>query len=156
MSQSSKQDNIKGRRPGPCRNTTYEVGYGKPPLATRFQPGQSGNPKGRPRSARLIRNLVQDVMNGTLPIEQNGRVRRMPRKEALLLALFTRAMKGDGKATASLLNLLVAAEAPRPGTPLSKEEIQEAYLDSLPDDELDRMIEAYRQIITSTETPRSP
>ena len=27
----------------------YEVGYGKPPKHSRFKPGQSGNPKGRPR-----------------------------------------------------------------------------------------------------------
>ena len=31
---------------------TYEVGYGKPPQATRFQPGKSGNPKGRPKGSR--------------------------------------------------------------------------------------------------------
>jgi len=27
----------------------YRVGYGRPPLETRFKPNQSGNPKGRPR-----------------------------------------------------------------------------------------------------------
>ena len=31
---------------------TYEVGYKKPPKATRFKPGLSGNPKGRPRCAK--------------------------------------------------------------------------------------------------------
>jgi Family of unknown function (DUF5681) len=30
----------------------YDVGYCKPPEASRFKPGQSGNPKGRPRGAR--------------------------------------------------------------------------------------------------------
>ena len=30
----------------------YDVGYGKPPKATRFQPGTSGNPRGRPRGSR--------------------------------------------------------------------------------------------------------
>lgn len=30
----------------------YTVGYGKPPVATRFQPGRSGNPNGRPRKSQ--------------------------------------------------------------------------------------------------------
>ena len=30
---------------------SYDVGYGKPPASTRFKPGQSGNPKGRPKGA---------------------------------------------------------------------------------------------------------
>jgi hypothetical protein len=29
------------------------VGYGRPPKATRWKPGQSGNPKGRPKSLTL-------------------------------------------------------------------------------------------------------
>jgi hypothetical protein len=27
----------------------YRVGYGRPPLESRFKPNKSGNPKGRPR-----------------------------------------------------------------------------------------------------------
>lgn len=30
----------------------YTVGYGRPPIATRFQPGRSGNPNGRPRKSQ--------------------------------------------------------------------------------------------------------
>ena len=155
MTHSDDDYNHAKRRQLVTRSRYYEIGYGKPPVASRFQPGQSGNPRGRPSSSPLMRSLVQQVMNGTLPIEQNGRIRRIPRKEALLLTLFSRAMKGDSKAGASLLNLALAAEAPKPGTPLSKEDIQEAYLNSLSDDELDRMTELYRQMIATAETPRS-
>jgi hypothetical protein len=41
-------DEIKGGDEKP-----YRVGYGRPPLATRFKPNQSGNPKGRPRRRSL-------------------------------------------------------------------------------------------------------
>ena len=30
----------------------YEVGYGKPPKHSRFRPGKSGNPKGRPKGSK--------------------------------------------------------------------------------------------------------
>nr|WP_306262013.1 DUF5681 domain-containing protein [Pararhizobium sp. IMCC21322] len=33
-------------------NADYEVGYAKPPQSSRFKPGMSGNPKGRPKGAR--------------------------------------------------------------------------------------------------------
>lgn len=45
----SNEENVSkalAARPG------YDVGYAKPPVGTRFKPGQSGNPKGRPRGQR--------------------------------------------------------------------------------------------------------
>ena len=40
----------------------YEVGYGRPPTATRFQPGQSGNPKGRAKAARNVKTLAEEAL----------------------------------------------------------------------------------------------
>jgi hypothetical protein len=36
----------------PSRQATYAVGYGKPPVHSRFKKGQSGNPKGGRRARR--------------------------------------------------------------------------------------------------------
>jgi hypothetical protein len=38
---------------------TYTVGKGRPPLSTRWKPGQSGNPKGRLKGVKNMATLFQ-------------------------------------------------------------------------------------------------
>src|SRR5437588_10265453 len=45
------------------RTRDYAVGYGKPPVETRFQKGQSGNPEGRPRGRRSLVALLGDALS---------------------------------------------------------------------------------------------
>ena len=41
----------------------YEVGYGKPPKHTRFQPGQSGNPRGRPKGTKNLKTDLEEELS---------------------------------------------------------------------------------------------
>ena len=78
-------------------DTPYRVGYGRPPLATRFKPNQSGNPKGRPRRSLSLRAVVDKVLEEKVEIRDGERVLRMSNRHALARAAFRRALNGDPK-----------------------------------------------------------
>ena len=48
------------------------VGYCRPPAATRFQPGQSGNPSGRPKGAKGSRAIAKRVLMEKHRADPNG------------------------------------------------------------------------------------
>jgi hypothetical protein len=62
----------------------YAVGYGRPPLHSRFKPGQSGNPKGRAKGSRNLRTILKQVSNEQIQIREGDRTRRMSMMEALV------------------------------------------------------------------------
>jgi len=77
----------------------YEVGYGKPPVATRFKEGQSGNPNGRtPKKVAQELDpgkILQSIDNEAIFVNINGKRKRMPKAEIYFRQLFTKAIKGD-------------------------------------------------------------
>lgn len=98
----------RGRKPGrPHRSdSSYAVGFGRPPKHTQFKPGQSGNPKGRSPQSPNMATIVRQVLGEQTPIRTGGRVRRMSKIEALFRSLLARAFKGDPKAVNALLMVM--------------------------------------------------
>ena len=94
----------------------YTVGYCRPPLATRFRPGQSGNPKGRPKGSRNLRTVVAAVAAELVEIKENDRPRRITKLEAAVKQLANRAAQGQERATKNFLDLLDTLES-RPQPP---------------------------------------
>lgn len=92
-------------------DTPYAVGYGKPPKATRFRKGRSGNPRGRPRGARGVGALLDEALSQEVTVTEGGRTSRISKREALILSLITRAIKGDMRAAAQTLRLIEAYDA---------------------------------------------
>jgi Family of unknown function (DUF5681) len=84
---------------------SYEVGYGRPPVNTRFKAGQSGNPNGRPKGRKKMGALLQDALDKRIPIREGDSLRKVSRAEAMILALITKALKGDAKACVTLIAL---------------------------------------------------
>jgi hypothetical protein len=84
------------------------VGYRKPPRATRFTKGRSGNPPGRPRG-RHREAPYEAVLGQMVTIREGGTERRVMAAEAFLLQLRKRALEGNGAAARA--SLAVIAEA---------------------------------------------
>src|SRR5262245_17518328 len=83
----------------------YLVGYGKPPVATRFKPGQSGNPRGRPKGHRNFRTVVDEMLNERVTIREGDRRRVVTKREALIRSHINNALRGDWKAVISVINI---------------------------------------------------
>ena len=47
----------------------HAVGYGKPPVASRFQKGQSGNPEGRRRGTKKLIDLISEKLTDSHGLE---------------------------------------------------------------------------------------
>src|SRR5256885_8603942 len=89
----------------------YVVGYGKPPLHTRFQKGRSGNPNGRPRGTKNMSTLLSDALNGSVVVIENGRRKRITKREAIVTQLVNRSASADLKATQIVLAMLRDVES---------------------------------------------
>jgi Family of unknown function (DUF5681) len=79
-----------------------KVGYKRPPVSTRFQPGKSGNPKGRPKAARSMTAIVREQLDSKIEVTIGGRKRRLSARELITKRMLEQALKGDLKAIANI------------------------------------------------------
>jgi hypothetical protein len=90
----------------PERTRHYEMGYGKPPLHTRFQKGKSGNPKGRPRGKKNMSTLLSTALNASIVVVANGRRKKITKREAIVTQLVNKSAAADLKATQIVFAML--------------------------------------------------
>ena len=81
------------------------VGYGRPPKRHQYKPGESGNPKGRPKSARGLKTLLRKEMNERVRVTENGKTKTLSKLEVIVKRMTEQAAKGDARARAKLLEL---------------------------------------------------
>lgn len=88
------------------REPDYEIGYKKPPVHTRFKKGQSGNPRTRPKRSKEFSALLTEILDETVPFTENGRVRRISKREAFVRQVIDPNVLGKEKALTSFLRLM--------------------------------------------------
>ena len=88
--------NSDDKEPGNEEPGDYEVGYGKPPLHTRFKKGHSGNPNGRPQGSKSFPTLLNKALQKSVVLRKNGRT--MTKMEVIVEQLTNRGASGDFRA----------------------------------------------------------
>lgn len=99
----------------PADTAAGRVGYKSPPRHSQFKPGQSGNPRGRPKGAKGLKTIVHDLMTAKVAVRTASGERKISRIEAVLQKTIELAMKGNQRALAELTKLYSAA-VPDPPT----------------------------------------
>jgi Family of unknown function (DUF5681) len=105
----------------------YKVGYGKPPRATQFKPGRSGNPKGRPKGTRNLATDLAAELSEPITVREEGRQRRISKQRALVKSLMAKSLQGDIRAGAALIALYVRVMTDAPedkNQPVETDELQ--------------------------------
>jgi len=82
----------------------YTVGYGRPPVATRFEKGRSGNPKGRPKlspmqpldlAAEPSKAALHKAISRPVRVRRGDKIEEVPAIEAMAEALLNKAIGGS-------------------------------------------------------------
>jgi len=97
---SSDDETYIGRPP-----RDYEVGDRRPPKHSRFKPGVSGNPKGRPKGSVNVRTRVTQQLRQTVTGTRNGRPVKLSKADLIARQIVDAAAKGDLKAAVLAVRL---------------------------------------------------
>lgn len=83
----------------------YKVGYGRPPLHTRWKKGagQSGNGRRKHKRQESVVEIIDDLLLKKVKLSLNGETKRVPALAAIISQLQVREMAGNRKATRILL-----------------------------------------------------
>ena len=82
-----------------------KVGYGCPPVHSRFKPGQSGNPSGRAKGSQNLKTIFNRVLDEEISLREGSEVRKVSKAEALVRGMIVGALKGDQRNLAMLFRL---------------------------------------------------
>src|SRR5271169_4027563 len=119
----------------PSQEPTYKVGYRRTPTASRFKPGQSGNPKGRPRGARnkrpaldeeRLKAIILEEAYRNIKVNDGKRQVTIPIAKAVMRSLAVNAARGQVRAQQLFAELLFSTESANKAE--REESLKEAYI----------------------------
>ena len=80
-----------------------KIGYGNPPVATRFKPGLSGNANGRPRKLESLAAAFRRIATAHVNCRDGGEVTAIPAVDMVIRRMFERVLLKDDTEAAKLM-----------------------------------------------------
>jgi hypothetical protein len=87
------------------------VGYGKPPQASRFKKGVSGNSSGRPKGSRNIAAVFARTLREKVVVNEQGQRKAITKLEAAVKQFVNQAASGNLRALQMLVTFAQEAES---------------------------------------------
>ena len=100
-----KKNSDRGKKSSSDRSANYSVGYGKPPLGSRFKAGTSGNARGRPKGSRNLKTQIEEAMTASISIQEGAKTKRVSRIAGVVLRQLQKALMGDGPAAITVIKM---------------------------------------------------
>lgn len=89
----------------------YNTGFGKPPKSSQWQKGQSGNPKGRPKTRSDLVNDAAAILSEPVSARTpQGRIVKLDGFEASYLALCKKGLKGHVPSLIKAINIMLEVQ----------------------------------------------
>jgi Family of unknown function (DUF5681) len=92
------------------KDSTYEVGYGKPPKAGQFTKGKSGNMRGRPKGSKNLTSLILNESRRPVRINGPRGTKTVTKLEAMVMQLGNKSAQGDLRALREFLEQVQRSE----------------------------------------------
>jgi len=124
-------------------NKDYEIGYGKPPKANQFKPGQSGNYKGRPKASKNIQEAFAKTLLDSIEIKEGNKKKKICILDAVVKKIISSALQGN---TTSLKEVIRICDS-MPMRQAINEQINGNKPVEMPSKEVQSLVDDMRQIL---------
>ena len=95
----------KSRQRTSVGDSGYAVGYGKPPIGSRFKPGQTGNARGRPKGHKNLKTLIRQAMTARISVQEGSSNRQVSKIEGVVLRQLQNALKGNDRSAMAVIRM---------------------------------------------------
>jgi hypothetical protein len=90
-------------------DSSFEVGYGKPPKANQFPKGRTGNPRGKRKGEENIISVFKRIVSKRVKIDDGEKVRTITLAEAVILKNLNAALQKNPFAMSNMFRLAEAS-----------------------------------------------